>query len=129
MLDRKFVVENAALVAENCTKRNSPADVAGFVELEQKRRTQQQKIDELNRQANEVSKSIGATKDPAEREARKEQGGNCASNIPPRKLSWNNSSPRLMRSCARFESVASQRTSRQRRWIESGNRTWQNTDS
>jgi seryl-tRNA synthetase len=74
MLDRKFIVENADAVTKNCKLRNSTADVARFVELEQARRTKQQLIDELNRQANEVSKSIGATKDPAEREARKEQG-------------------------------------------------------
>ncbi|MDX1963319.1 MAG: serine--tRNA ligase [Pirellulales bacterium] len=74
MLDRKFIVENAALVSENCRLRNSPAAVEQFVQLEQARKQQQQKLDDLNRQANEVSKSIGATKDPAEREARKEQG-------------------------------------------------------
>ena len=32
------------------------------------------KIDQLNQQANAVSKSIGQAKDPAEREARKEEG-------------------------------------------------------
>jgi len=74
MLDRKFIVENAALVAENCIRRNAPADVSQFVQLEQQRRAKQQQIDELNRQANEVSKSIGAAEDPAERETRKDYG-------------------------------------------------------
>ncbi len=27
MLDRKFIVENAALVKENCARRNSKADI------------------------------------------------------------------------------------------------------
>ncbi len=34
MLDRKFIVENADLVAKNCQLRNSPADIAKFVQLE-----------------------------------------------------------------------------------------------
>ncbi|HJS08095.1 MAG TPA: serine--tRNA ligase, partial [Pirellulales bacterium] len=74
MLDRRFVVENAQLVKENCQRRNSGADVDRFVGLEQARKSVQQKADDLNRQANEVSKSIGKAKDAAEREARKEEG-------------------------------------------------------
>jgi seryl-tRNA synthetase len=74
MLDRRFVVENAVLVKENCQRRNSTADVDRFVGLEQARKAVQQKVDDLNRQANEVSKSIGKAKDAAEREARKEEG-------------------------------------------------------
>jgi seryl-tRNA synthetase len=70
MLDRKFIVENAELVAENCRRRNSKADVAKFVEMELKRRKLQSEVDELNRQANEKSKEIG--KAPADqREALK----------------------------------------------------------
>jgi seryl-tRNA synthetase len=74
MLDRRFVVENAELVKENSRRRNSPADVDRFLGLEQARKAAQQKIDELNRQANDVSKSIGKAQDAAEREARKEEG-------------------------------------------------------
>lgn len=74
MLDRRFVVENAELVRQNCRRRNSPADVDRFLGLEQARKARQQQVDDLNRQANEVSKSIGKAKDPAEREARKEEG-------------------------------------------------------
>jgi seryl-tRNA synthetase len=74
MLDRKFVVENAELVKKNCTHRGAKADVDRLVEIEAERRAVQTRIDQLNREANEVSKSIGQTKDPAEREARKEQG-------------------------------------------------------
>ena len=74
MLDRKFIVENAALVKENCARRNSKADIDRFVELEMQRRQMQQQVDELNRQANETSKLIGKAKTPEEREALKTQG-------------------------------------------------------
>jgi seryl-tRNA synthetase len=74
MLDRRFIVENAQLVKQNCERRNCAADVDRFVGLEQARKAKQQQVDDLNRQANEVSKSIGKAKDAAEREARKEEG-------------------------------------------------------
>lgn len=74
MLDRRFIVENVELVQRNAANRGSKADVARFVELESLRKAKQTESDELNRKANEVSKSIGQTKDPAEREARKAEG-------------------------------------------------------
>ncbi len=74
MLDRKFILDHAELVKENCLRRNSRADVARFVELELARRDKQAEVDELNRQANEVSKSIGKAADAAEREVRKNLG-------------------------------------------------------
>ncbi len=74
MLDRRFIVENAAAVKANCQNRGSKADVDKFVALEADRKAKQVELDELNRQANEVSKSIGKAKDPAEREARKDEG-------------------------------------------------------
>ena len=74
MLDRKFIIDNAALVKDNCTKRNNPADVDRFVALDEQRRGQQVKTEELNRLANEVAKKIGPAKDAAEREALKAQG-------------------------------------------------------
>lgn len=73
MLDRKFIVDNVALVEENCRRRNSKADVARFVELELKRRKMQVEVDDLNRQANETSSKIGKAK-PEEREALKAAG-------------------------------------------------------
>ena len=73
MLDRKFIVDNVELVKQNCKNRNAAADVDRFVELETQRRTSQTQLDEANRKANEVAKSIG--KAPAEqREALKEEG-------------------------------------------------------
>ncbi|HUT93489.1 MAG TPA: serine--tRNA ligase [Thermoguttaceae bacterium] len=74
MLDRKFIVENPDQVRENCKHRGVEVDVDRFVELDARRKDLQVQIDELNRQANQVSKSIGKAKDQAEREARKEEG-------------------------------------------------------
>ncbi len=74
MLDRRFIVENAEQVKQNCAHRGVEVDVDRFVELEGRRRELQVEIDELNRQANQVSKSIGQAKDEAQREARKAEG-------------------------------------------------------
>jgi seryl-tRNA synthetase len=74
MLDRKFIIENAVLVKQNCAERGAKADVDRFVALEGQRKAMQTEIEDLNRQANEVSKGIGKAKDPAERESLKEQG-------------------------------------------------------
>jgi seryl-tRNA synthetase len=74
MLDRKYIVDNAALVKANCENRGVKADVDLLVALESQRRERLAEVQEANRLSNEVAKSIGATKDPAEREARKEEG-------------------------------------------------------
>ena len=74
MLDRRFVVENAAAVQENCRNRGIEADIDRLIELEQKRRDLSQQVQELNRQANEVSKTIGKASSSEQREERKEEG-------------------------------------------------------
>lgn len=74
MLDRKFILENAAAVKENCQRRGAKVDIDRFVELETLRRQKQLEVEQFNRQANEVSKTIGKAKDEAEREARKAEG-------------------------------------------------------
>ena len=74
MLDRKFILDNVELVRKNCTDRGVKADVDQFVAVEERRKALQIQVEELNRQANQVSKSIGQAKDPAERDARKEEG-------------------------------------------------------
>lgn len=76
MLDRRFIVENAELVQQNCLNRGVQVDIARFVQLEQDRKAMQIEVEQLNRRANEVSKSIGKATEPAEREARKEEGRN-----------------------------------------------------
>ena len=74
MLDRKYIVENAASVKVNCKNRGVEADVQRLVDLESQRREQLDRVQEFNRRANEVSKTIGKAKDTEEREARKEEG-------------------------------------------------------
>jgi seryl-tRNA synthetase len=74
MLDRKFIVENADRVKENCARRGVRCDVDRLVEVELARRQKLQLVEDLNRQANEIAKTIGKAKDAAEREARKEEG-------------------------------------------------------
>ncbi len=74
MLDRKFIIENAELVKQNCSRRGAKADVDRFVALDGRRKTLQTEIEQLNRKANELSKSIGKAKDEAERESLKAQG-------------------------------------------------------
>jgi seryl-tRNA synthetase len=74
MLDRKFIVENVDAVKQNCENRGMAADVDRFIELETLRKTKQAEVEQFNREANQVSKSIGKAKDDAERDVRKEQG-------------------------------------------------------
>jgi len=74
MLDRKFILENVEQVKQNCANRGMEVDVDRFVELETRRKSMQAEAEQINREANQVSKSIGKAKDPAERDARKEEG-------------------------------------------------------
>ncbi len=74
MLDRKFILENVAAVKQNCHNRGVNANVDQLVELETQRLAKLQEVEQLNRRANDVSKTIGKAKDDAEREARKEEG-------------------------------------------------------
>jgi seryl-tRNA synthetase len=74
MLDRKFITENADAVALNCQRRGAQVDVHHMVELELRRREMLKEVEQLNRRANEVSKSIGSAADESEREARKDEG-------------------------------------------------------
>ena len=74
MLDKRFILENAQVVQENCTRRGVKVDVDRFVDLESQRRKLQVEMEELSRLANQVSKSIGQAKDDAEREVRKDEG-------------------------------------------------------
>ncbi len=74
MLDRKTIVENAELVKENCRRRGAMCDVDRLIELESLRRAKLHEAQELNRQANEISKLIGKAKSNEERDKFKEQG-------------------------------------------------------
>jgi seryl-tRNA synthetase len=74
MLDKRFILENVDLVQRNCDDRGMKADVERYAQLETQCRTLQQEIEEVSRQANIVSKSIGQAKDDAERDVRKAEG-------------------------------------------------------
>ncbi|MFO0820760.1 MAG: serine--tRNA ligase [Pirellulales bacterium] len=101
MLDRKYIIDNADLVQTNCANRGVTADVARLVSLEKQRRERLTQVEELNRQANEVAKSIGQTKDPAEREARKEEGRK----LRDRKDAVQAEHDQLERECLELQSV------------------------
>lgn len=74
MLDRKFILENVQAVKENCHHRKATVDIDRLVELEQQRRDRLAEVQELNRQANEVAKSVGKAPDAEQRAARIEEG-------------------------------------------------------
>lgn len=74
MLDRKFVLENVEAVKRNCEIRGAHIDLERFVQLELRRKELQSAIDSLNRQANEVARSIAKCSDPQEKEAKREEG-------------------------------------------------------
>ncbi len=74
MLDKRFILENVDLVQQSCIERGAKADVARYAQLELDCRKLQQEIEELSRQGNLVSKSIGQAKDDAAREAAKDEG-------------------------------------------------------
>lgn len=74
MLDRKYIVENVESVRKNCVDRGMDADIDRFMELDRLCREKSTAAQDLNRQANEVSKTIGAAKSDEEREQRKNQG-------------------------------------------------------
>src|SRR5262245_43576470 len=76
MLDRKFIIENIDRIKKNCADRGVKCDIDRLVELEAGRRKTLQLVEDLNRQANEIAKTIGKAKDAAERETRKEEGRN-----------------------------------------------------
>jgi len=74
MLDRKFILQNPKLVAENSARRGVEVDVATLCDLEDKRLEVLQQSQELNRQANETTKQIKQAKDQAERQALIDRG-------------------------------------------------------
>ncbi len=74
MLDRKFILNHLDAVKENCRRRGVDCDLDRFVELETRRTECLQQAQELNRQANEVSQSIGKATDDADRQARIARG-------------------------------------------------------
>ena len=74
MLDRKFIIQNADLVRDNCTRRGVSCDVDRIIELDAERLTKLQLAEDLNRQANETSQQIPKSKDDADRKALIDKG-------------------------------------------------------
>ena len=74
MLDRKYIVDNADAVQQNCNHRGAVADVAKLVELETQRRVKLNDVQELNRQANEKAKSVGPEKDAEKKKVLIDEG-------------------------------------------------------
>ncbi|MDR1382761.1 MAG: serine--tRNA ligase [Planctomycetaceae bacterium] len=74
MLDRKFIFDNVELVKKNCANRGVAVDMERFVTLELLRKEKQQQLEDLNRRANDVSKLIGKSKLPDEKQKSVEEG-------------------------------------------------------
>ncbi len=70
MLDRKYILDNAEHVKQNCLNRGASADVDQLVSLETCRRDKLQEVQDWNRQANEAAKQIGKEKDADKRNER-----------------------------------------------------------
>ena len=62
MLDIKFVRANPELVIEGLKKRGADLSLAGFLELDQKRREKLAEVEALKSQRNKVSEEIGKMK-------------------------------------------------------------------
>jgi seryl-tRNA synthetase len=71
MLDLKYVSANAELVKENCRNRNVAAEIVDevgrVVELDAKRKSLLQSVEESRRRQNEVAQATGKEKDAAKR--------------------------------------------------------------
>ena len=68
MLDRKYIVENAELVKQNCSRRGTSADVDQLVAIEAQRRVKLNEVQEFNTQANANNKLIKQAADDNERQ-------------------------------------------------------------
>lgn len=69
MLDRKFILQNADLVAKNSARRGVDVDVASICSLETERLDALQQSQEFNRLANDISKQIPKAADNDARQA------------------------------------------------------------
>src|SRR5207302_7981118 len=68
MLDVHFIRENLDAVKANCRNRNVKADPDRVVQLDNERRGYEQQLQELQREANEIAKSIPKEKDSARKQ-------------------------------------------------------------
>jgi len=63
MLDIKFIRENLELIKDNCKKRNVAVDVDALIQLDEKRRENQQSTDQLRAQRKSQSKGKPSEED------------------------------------------------------------------
>ena len=71
MLDMNFIRENPEIVRKALVDRqDDPARVASILELDEKRRTLLNQVEQLKAERNAVSKEIGKMKDAAERQSK-----------------------------------------------------------
>ena len=73
MLDRKYIIENADAVRQNCRNRGVAVDLDQYLALDKQRADLTREVEELNSKANDMAKRIGPAKDSAQREQLKEQ--------------------------------------------------------
>jgi seryl-tRNA synthetase len=57
MLDIKFIRENPEVVKEGCRKKQVKVDIDKILELDQKKREYQKKLENLRAEQNKISKS------------------------------------------------------------------------
>ena len=69
MLDRRLILDHLDEIRENNRRRGVAIDLDQLLTLETARRTALARVETLNAEANAVAKSVGKTKDPAERDA------------------------------------------------------------
>src|SRR5215471_18223998 len=68
MLDAAFIRDNLDAVKVNCRNRNVKADPDRVVQLDNERRRHEQQLQEFQREANEIAKSIPKEKDSARKQ-------------------------------------------------------------
>ena len=74
MLDRKFIIQNADQVRDNCQRRGVSCDIDQIITLESERLEKLKLAEELNRQANETSKQIPKAESAEQRNGLIEKG-------------------------------------------------------
>lgn len=67
MLDLRFIRDNAELVKRNCAERNVACDVDGLVELIRRRNERSTRLQEAQREQNEVARQTKSAQDATER--------------------------------------------------------------
>jgi seryl-tRNA synthetase len=81
MLDALFIRENLEAVKANCRNRNVTADVDRVIQLDDERKRLIQETQNLQQQANEISKGIAAQRDQRQRQETVQKGRNLREQV------------------------------------------------